>query len=183
MHGTEHAALPVAGDGLGIAGLCDAEIRQHGDAFAVEQYVLGLDVAVNDVCIVRHLKRRADLPCDGDGGIVIQRAVLLDEGLERHAVHIFHHDKACAILLAHIVDIDQVFMRNGRSGFGLLLKAAHKLRVLAVLIAQHLDGDRSTGAEIIGLVDDGHAALADNLPQQITSLEAGTLHRATSPPQ
>lgn len=69
------------------------------------------------------------------------------------------------------------------SSFGLLLKAAHKLRVLAVLIAQHLDGDRSAGAEIIGLVDDGHAALADNLSQQITSLEAGTLHRATSPPQ
>ena len=39
------------------------KVRRVGTmAFAVEQYVLGLDVAVNDVCIVRHLKRRADLP-------------------------------------------------------------------------------------------------------------------------
>ena len=74
-------------------------------------------------------------------------------------------------------------MRDGRSGLRLLLKAAHKLRVLAVLIAQHLDGNRAAGAEIVGLIDDGHAALADDLSQQIASLEAGTLHRATSPPQ
>ncbi len=62
-----------------------------------------------------------------------------------HAVHIFHHDILQIIVDRNVVYLDDVGVVEQRDGLGFVLEAAHKLRVVHVLLPEHLDRHHSTG--------------------------------------
>ena len=84
-----------------------------------------------------------------------------------HAVHIFHNDILQIIVHRNIVYLDDVGVVQQRDGLGFILKAAHKVRVVGVLLPEHLHRHHSTGghravvAQHNRLVHVGHAAGAD----------------------
>ena len=74
-----------------------------------EEEVAGLDVAVDEACGVRVLEAGADLHSEVDDaspGRAAPRPVELVR--ERAAVHVLHDDVRVAVVLARVVDLDDV---------------------------------------------------------------------------
>ena len=68
--------------------------------------------------------------------------------------------KACAILLANVVNGANVRMVQSRSRLGLALKAAEGLRIFGDVVGQELEGDKTVQPNVLGLVDNTHATAA-----------------------
>ena len=75
---------------------------------------------------------------------------------QRDTSHILHHDVGRALLLAQVVDRDDIRMveRRGRAGF--LLEAPQPFRVVGELRAKHFYDDMAVELEIFGFVDLAH---------------------------
>ena len=153
----------LAADGLAVLDLQPLGQAEVGDlrrAVGVEQDVGRLQVAVDDPDAVdradgagerghqlgglagRH--RRAGQPLG-------ERAPL--EHLEREVRH--------AADLAHLVDLDDVGMLHPGDDLGLDAESPELLGVDVEVAPDHLEGDRSLERPLEGLVDDPHAATAE----------------------
>jgi hypothetical protein len=87
----------------------DPEVGHH-DAFAVEQDVGRLDVAVHDPGRVRGPQRVENPQADPRRMLRSLRRPVLDHGIERLALDEFHHDPRASVMLHHVVDVDNAGM-------------------------------------------------------------------------
>ena len=94
----EHAA--VGGQPLLVERAGDPEVGDLGRALLVDQHVLGLDVAVDDVAGVGGAERPRDLDRVGHRLGDRQAAVAADPLLERLALHVLEHDVGPPVVLA-----------------------------------------------------------------------------------
>ncbi len=62
-------------------------------------------------------------------------------------------------------------MREHRDGLRLIAEAAAEVGVLGKVALEHLDSHESVQAVALGLVDNGHAAAADDFEQFIAVVE------------
>jgi hypothetical protein len=69
----------------------------------------------------------------------------------------FHSDERLAVLVINLVYCADVWMIEGRSGFGFALEAGESVRAFGRVIGQKLEGDRATEFEIFGLVHHSHS--------------------------
>ena len=88
--GAEHAA--VGGQALLLERARDPEVRDLGRPLVVDEHVLGLDVAVDDVAGVSRLERAGDLDGVGDRLGDGQPTQPADAVLERLALHVLEDD-------------------------------------------------------------------------------------------
>ena len=143
----------LAGPGPG-----DAEVGHLDAPLAVDEDVVGLDVAVDDPVLVGVPEGGEDLAGvrdrDGNGA----RAARHDQLLERAALDVLHHDEVRPVDDAAVVDRDDVRMRQpGRMG-GLAPEPLHELLVARVPLVQDLHGHAPAELLILGEPDVGHAA-------------------------
>ena len=116
-------------------------------------------------------------------------AALVEVLAQGHAVHIFHHDILQIIVHRNIIYLDDVRVVQQRDGLGFIFKAAHKIRVMHILLPQHLDrhhcpgGNRAVLTKHDRLVDVRHAAGADQLLDLIQTIQLfadQVVHQRTS---
>ena len=139
---------------LGVTALGDEEIRR-------------LDVAMNDAVGVRGIEGVGDF----DGREPEQSSI----SIGRPAMRCFSVTpsrnsmamKAWPSLLADVVNGADVGMVESGGGLGFALEAAESLRVSGDLVGQELQGDEAAELNVLGLVDDTHAAAAEFLDDAV----------------
>ncbi len=123
--------------------------------------VLRLHVAVHDVGPMRAVQPLADLAHDADEPRGLHRGALVGRH-EIVAVEQLHREEQPAVgQLAEVVDLDDVARAQARGGTRLVAEHLHHLRLLAEIEAEDLQRDLALDVDVLGLVDDAHAAFAE----------------------
>jgi len=146
----------------------DAKVGQVTIALRVHQHVAGLDVAVDDAELVRVFQRRADLHHHAPRFIQRERSALQPIG-ERARLDVAHHQVEVAVLLAVIVDGQDVQVFQFGNDLGFLLKAFDERRVLGEMRGKHFERDVAIHRGLVSFVDGRHAAQADLVDDAIGS--------------
>ena len=81
------------------------------------------------------------------------------------------HDDILRFAAAHVIDRNDVRVREHRDGLRLVAEAAAEVSVLSQVALEHLDRDETVQAVALGLVNDRHAAAADDFEQLIAVVE------------
>ena len=154
MHGT-HGVRSIR---IGGNGFCDAEIRHLHLALPGNNDILGLNVPMYNLIVVGNLQARSHL--NGDAGRLFdgQPALFLDISLEGDALHQFHDDIENILLVAHVIDIDDIRVGQRRSGLGLLLELADKIFILHKFILQYFYRHKTVQLVVLSLENLSHAA-------------------------
>ncbi len=155
--------LPSGGNfliGARVFDLCDPEVREFDLPIVAEQYILGLDIAVNDPF------RVSVLECIRDGTNNVEGVGNLD----RHRLHgfpkietmyIFHHVVGEPVGgVTVIVDGDDVGMIEFRKGLRLSFIAIQEHRVVGDRTVDDFEGDIAVQRRLPRLVDRSHTASA-----------------------
>ena len=86
---------------------------------------------------------------------------LADGVLERHAVEQFHGDEAEAVGFADFVNGADVGVIERGGGAGFAAEALESQQGLARRCREKFQGDEAAEREVLGFVDDSHAAAAE----------------------
>ncbi len=140
--------------------LGQTEVGDFGRAVLRQQDVGRLQVAVNDAFVVRclhgagqRLQQACGLPCRQRGAVELP--VQAAAGTELQG------EEGPAVVLADLVDLDDVRVLEAGDGLGLGAETC-QLRLAGVAAGQdHLEGDDAAQLDVPRLVDDTHATLAE----------------------
>ena len=164
----------------------DAEVEHLHVAVGPQHQVVGLDVAMHDRRGMRGRKRRRGLDRDVEDLAKRQRAAR-EPLAQRLALDELRDEEPRAVVIADLVDGEDVRMIERRSGARFVQEAAHPLRIAGELRPQHLERDRPSQRRIDGLVDLTHPAAAeqvlnlvaaDGAPRRSSDI-AGKLYRVS----
>ena len=113
---------------------------------------------MDDAALVRGLQPGGDLKRDAGHLPDRQTPLAANVVLERDALHQFHDDEIDRALNPDIIDVHDV--RVGKTCRCLRLHAElrYKLRIVAKLRLEHLDGNKAIQPVVLCLVDIGHPA-------------------------
>ena len=128
-----------------------------------DQDVLRFDVTMDDTTAVSVAYTRADLHRDVYGLADFEMSTLPNERLEILAIHTLHYDVVLIIVLADVIDRDDVGVIQTGSGLCFTLETSQKSRVVDVCLSKDLHGHFAMEKHINASVHDGHAASPYNL--------------------
>jgi len=131
------------GTGLCNGGRSDctgnAEIRHlHPSVFA-DQDIVRFDVPMNDLVIMSMIQRIADLRCDFDRFVHLQRRPFPDNFVQIGTIHVFHDDVMGILVLSDIINAHDVRMRQGSRRLRLAIEPLDEILVVYELLTQYLD--------------------------------------------
>ncbi len=168
---------------LGRRQLGDAEIQDLGPPVALQEQVLGLEIAVHDAAGVGGGQRLGDGDANLDGlargeGSAAQT---LAKGLP---IEELRHDVRLAVGGPDVVDADDVGVRQLARGLGFDLEAAQTLRIGRQARRQRLDRHVAPEPGVARAVHLSHAAGAEEAEHFVGAEpgSGGNAHSAYSPP-
>ena len=148
----------------------DAEIGDlEGPVLGQHEYVGGLDVAVNDAALMRVVQGFGQLYADRQHLLERHGLAGLHRLAQRYAVDQLDDDVRPVADLSDVVDGHDVGMREGAGGLGLAYETADVLLVEAPFLLEDLERQRAVDLRVVGLVDLGHRALADQLDDLVAA--------------
>ena len=154
----QHRARPRQAAGRGVGDDArETEVEDLEHAVRGQHQVRRLDVAVDDPHLVRVAEPRAQLEDQFQPADQAQRRPAADDLAERLTVDVLHRDERLALVLADVVDGDDVGMGQARRRTGF---AGEPLLDLVVEDRQDLDRDGPIEHRIAGQVEQPHAAFA-----------------------
>src|SRR3954468_7197333 len=140
----------------------DAEIGEHRTAgTALEQNVLGLEIAMDDTLAVRVVERQGEVVERATRFLRLQRALYTQPFGERLTMHVLHHDVDELLYFAEGVHRDDVRVAQPRCHARLTTESLAILVRRGELSSQHLDGDETMERDVASEVDDTHTATAE----------------------
>jgi hypothetical protein len=139
-----------------------AEVQDLHAAIAGDEEVLRLEIAVDDPLLVRRGQAAGDLDCVVQGLAHGQRSPLqpLPQGL---ALDQLRDEKGRPLVVAKVVDREDVRVVQAARGAGLLLEAPQAIRVGPQALRQDLDNHVATEPLIVGQEDFSHPAAPQRL--------------------
>ena len=154
-------AQHLAGGGHRAAGFGDTEVHYLHRAAGPEHDVGGLDIAVDYAVGVGVVEAGTDLAHDVDNFLHRQRAMLAEQPMQGLALDVLHGDVEDAILLAGVVDGDDVGMIERTRRARLVAEAAQQVFGIQAVGVQPrgLDGHGAADVGVGGLVHHPHGAL------------------------
>jgi hypothetical protein len=141
----------------------DAEVGHLRPPVAVDQDILGLDVAVDEPVLVREREPAGDLECELDRFARFERPLLVEELLQVHAVDVFEDDELPTVLLAAVDHGDDVRMSELRDRASLAAEALDVGVVARELLVEDLQRNCAFEQLVVRPIDARHAARADEL--------------------
>ena len=148
---------------LGVGGGGNAEVEELGDAMVVEDDVLGLDVAMHEAGVGRHLEAAGDVHARFHDLGLVERLGGEDKAVKMLARHVFHDDVGLAVAFAERVDLRDVRVVELGDGARLLAEGVENGGVGPKVLDHHLQGDDTVELLVMGLVDGAHATRAQTL--------------------
>jgi hypothetical protein len=167
--------------------LGEPEVGQVG-VLAGHEHVGRLDIAVYQPARVGGVERRAELRDQVRGARGLEPAVPPDQHAQVVAVDVAHRDEQRPVRLARLVDGNDVRVVERRRELRLTLEAAPEVLVLRQLRDDQLQRDHPAQADLLGEIDDAHAAATelalDPVPRDLVAdlgkrSHAASLRRAT----
>ena len=149
----------------------DAEVLHLHGAVPQHQDILGLDIPVDDAALMRMRQRPRDLAGKVQHLAPLKRAApvhILPQGDTVHKLHDYVFD---IIVVADVIDADDIGVREHGDRVGLGAEGAAKLLVGGHLVAHDLDGHLAVEPPVGRLIDHGHTALADQLKNLIAIVQ------------
>ena len=151
----------------------DAEVGHLHLAVVADDDVAELHVAVHQPGAVGAAERVGHVRGDLRGPVGAERS-----GGSQHVGHaaahdVLHDDVVGALLLAPVVDADDVGVVEVGGGLRLPAETLHEARVVGELREQDLDRHLPVERSVSGQVDVGHAAPRDAAQQLVTAVEYG----------
>src|SRR5690606_7159340 len=163
------------GTGLGDRrrrnGAGDAEVRHFHAPVVADQYVMRLDVTVDDLVKMGMIQRVANLGGDLDRFLRPQRRPLADNFVQIGPVHKLHDDVVRVRVLADIVNADDIRMRQRCSRLRLTVEPPDEIFIVHELLTKHFDGYVPVQQVIPRFVDERHTAAPDASQQFVTSAQ------------
>jgi hypothetical protein len=159
----EDSALREA---LGLGEASEAEVADAHpiavDPVAVDDDVLGLEVAVEDPVPVRVRDREGDLADEPRRASGLEGTGLLDDAAERRPGRELHHVVRLVPLEPGAEEADDPRMRDPGEGLRLALEPSERIRARGPVAAEDLERERVTRKARVARAEDGaHASLAD----------------------
>ena len=133
-----------------------------------DQDVPGLDVAMDQVALVRGVEAVRGLLEDEQRPPHPQRAFATDQGLEIAALDVAHRDEELAVDLAGVEDRHDVGVVELGCPARLALEAVAVRLVVAEHRGEQLQRDPAAEAHVLGQVDHAHAAAAKQRLHAVT---------------
>jgi len=149
----------------------DSEIADLDDFVRGYQYVLRLDIAVNNTVAMRVGECVDYLARDIGDGICGKRRALIDQFLERLSVYVFHDDIVDAVGIAGIVYGGDIPVDEAGSGMGFPLEALDKMAVVRKTEMQYFYRHRTVEHRVERPVDRSHAAAPYGFVNPVTPLD------------
>jgi hypothetical protein len=165
VDGAQHVAVVADSSRLGDP-LREAEVREVdvvgavGTGACVEQQVGGLHVAMHETARVGRVQGARHLREDADRGRRVQTAVL-EAPFQVTPLDVAHGDEEDVLGRPGLVDRDDVRMVDRRGQLRLAQEAVAERFVLGQAGSQQLQRDSPLEPQILGQVDDAHAAQAE----------------------
>ena len=150
------AAEPAVGAERQLLG--ETEVGQVGVVLLAEQDVRRFDVAMDEAMAVGGVERPAELRHDAGRPLGSEAPLGADERAQVGPVDVAHDDEQHAVVLARVVDGEDVGVLDRGGGLGLGHEALAKVRVVGEARADDLQRDGSLEAELRRAVDDAHPA-------------------------
>src|SRR5579859_7305294 len=110
---------------------------------------------MDDPATMRSTQAQGDVVGNNDGAINVKDPPGTQITTQIGALYQLHDDIIVAIGLSVVVDLYDIGVLQGRRSLGFELEALHKLRIGAIDIAQHLDGDDVIHTHIAAAINDG----------------------------
>ena len=107
--------------------MCDGsqpEIQHFHESVRAQHDVFGFDVAVNDARRVRRIQRIGDLHGDVQR-VKLRQGFAFDSPAQRFAFDVVAGDVMNALMLADVVNRNDVRMSGGAGGFGFAFKSSN----------------------------------------------------------
>ena len=170
VRGSEHGPR-LRDAALHVERARDAEVRDLRAAVTVQQHVLRLDVPVDEAVLVCERERTGDVDCDLERLAHLETSFADDELLEVLAVDVLEDDVLAAFFLTPVDHRDDARVLELRHGAGFALEALDEVVVFVVLLVQDLQRHVALEERVVSPVDAGHAAVADDLLQLVSSCD------------
>ena len=117
---------------------------------------------------VRGAQRARHLVQDGDRAQQLEAPLSLQDAVERLALQVLHHEEDRAVVrLAEVGDVDDVGVVDEARGARLAQEALDRLLAAAVAVVEDLHRHLFTDVDVLGAVDDAHAAAPHDLAQLV----------------
>ena len=160
---------PLLGEGAGVDPAGEAEVEELHPAVREHHDVLRLEVPVDDAGGMGGGESRGELAGDRRRLGACEAPVRPpgEELGERRAVVVGHGEKTLALVLADLVDGPDVRMVQGGRGLGLAAEAGLVGRARIAPLTEELEGDLPTQLDVLGEIDDAHAAAAEGAEQPV----------------
>ena len=164
-----HAGARARGDGGVLAGhrplvgphqLGEAEVEDLDAAVPGQEEILGLQIPVDDALLVRRRETMRHLARDVDGLADRQRACL-QAVAQRLALEQLRDDVRSPVLVADVVDGEDVRVVERRGGLRLLREASQAVGIGRNAGGKDLDGHVAAEGRVAGAVDFAHSAGAE----------------------
>ena len=130
-------------------------------ALRSDEDVRGLDIAVKNAGGVRGVQRVDELEGEADRNR-LGHSARGNHAFERAALEVLHGDEGAAVYLADVVDRADARMVQCRGRFRLTMETIAGHRIVGDPIGEQLQGDEAVESAVLSLVDDAHAALAED---------------------
>ena len=154
---------------LGVPHLGDPEVHHLGRPVGQDHDVGRFQVPVDHAHLVGVADGGEDLLGDPDRFRNGKNPGPVHQASERLPLEELHHQERLARLLLERVDRGDSGVGQPRLGPGLVLEPLDHLRVLGQLRRHHLESDDPAEVHVLGLVDDAHAAPADDLDHPVAA--------------
>ena len=136
----------------------DSKIRHLHLALTGNNDILRLDVPMHNLIVVRNLQAGGHLNSDAGSLFDCQPALLLDIGLQRDAFHQLHDNVVDILLVAYVINIYDIRMRQSRCCLRLFLELTDEIFIFRKFILQHLHSHKAVQLVILSLKDLCHAS-------------------------
>ena len=130
---------------------------------------------MNHPPLMREFESAGRLEDVADRDLGIDLAGLSQHVVERPARHEFHAEVIGSLVLAEIMDLDDVVMRELSGGVGFANEAGDERGVLRPLGPHGFEGDLAIERKLTSQVDSTHAAAAQNLLDLIAAERRGNV--------
>jgi hypothetical protein len=135
----------------------------------------GFDVSMDEAARMRGVEGRRHLGHDRRGVGRIERPLRAQHAAEVAAADQVHRHEEESLILARVVDRDDVRVADGDRDPRLLREAPAETRVLGEIGRDHLQGHDVIERQVRGPVDDSHPALAGHALDPVAGEDAPPL--------